>query len=185
MSRVGKQPIDIPQGVDIRIEEKTIYVKGPKGEISTPRHNEVTIRIDKDSNQLFCERSSDAKKERELHGLVRSLIANMVEGVTKQFQKKLEINGLGYTCQVTDNELTLQVGFSHPVNMKIPDGLDVTCPTNRNITIVGIDKQKVGQFAAEVRGVRPPEPYNTKGIKYDNEIVRRKAGKTFVSGGGG
>jgi large subunit ribosomal protein L6 len=108
----------------------------------------------------------------------------MVEGVTKQFEKKLQINGLGYTCQVTGNTLSLQVGFTNQVDLKIPEGLDVTCPTNRSISVVGVDKQKVGQFAAEIRRVRPPEPYNLKGIKYEDEVIKRKAGKTFVSGGG-
>jgi large subunit ribosomal protein L6 len=183
MSRIGKLPVEVPAGVDVKIERGGIHVKGPKGELGIPVRSEISVKFDGEKRQIVCERRSDAKIARALHGLTRALIANMVEGVTKQFEKKLQINGLGYTCQVVGNQLSMQLGFSRPVDMDIPEGLDVTCPTNQRITIKGVDKQKVGQFAAEVRSMRPPEPYNTKGIKYENEVIRRKAGKTFVSGG--
>ena len=184
MSRIGKLPIEVPGGVDVSIEKGSIRVKGPKGELSMPLHAEVSVSFDSEKRLILCERKTDEKTHRALHGLTRALVANMIEGVTKQFQKKLQINGLGYTCQVTGNTLSLQVGFAHQVDLTIPEGLEVTCPTNRSIAVTGIDKQKVGQFAAEIRRVRPPEPYNLKGIKYEDEVIKRKAGKTFVSGGG-
>jgi large subunit ribosomal protein L6 len=184
MSRIGKLPVEVPAGVDVKFAQGDILIKGPKGEISMPLRAEITVKFDTEKRHIICERSSDAKNDRALHGLTRAMISNMVEGVTKQFEKKLQINGVGYSCQVVGNELSLQVGFAHAVDMAIPEGLEVICPTNRNITVRGVDKQKVGQFAAEVRRVRPPEPYNAKGIKYEDEVVRRKAGKTFVSGGG-
>lgn len=184
MSRIGKLPVEVPAGVDVHVEEGRIHVKGPKGEISMPVRGEITVKFDPEERLIICERRSDEKSDRALHGLTRALVANMVEGVTKQFEKKLEIVGVGYTCQVIGDELSLQVGFCHPVDFVIPEGLEVKCPTNRIIEIRGVDKQKVGQFAAEVRRARPPEPYNAKGIKYAGEVVRRKAGKTFVSGGG-
>jgi large subunit ribosomal protein L6 len=177
-------PVEVPSGVDVKIKKSSIHVKGPKGELSMPVRREISVKFDEENRQITCERASDQKTDRAFHGLTRALIANMVEGVTKQFEKKLVINGLGYTCQIIENNLSLLVGFAHPVDLLIPEGLEVTCPTNHNITITGADKQKVGQFAAEVRKVRPPEPYNTKGIKYEDEVVKRKAGKTFVSGGG-
>lgn len=184
MSRIGKQPVEVPAGVDVTIEKGRIHLKGPKGEIGMPVRGEITVTFDPGERRIVCERRSDAKSVRALHGLTRALIANMVEGVTRQFAKKLEIVGMGYTCQVIGSELSMQLGFCHPVDFMIPEGLEVTCPTNRTIEIKGVDKQKVGQFAAEVRRARPPEPYNAKGIKYAGEVVRRKAGKTFVSGSG-
>jgi large subunit ribosomal protein L6 len=184
MSRIGKLPIEVPDGVDVSIEEKSVRVKGPKGELSMPLRAEISVNFDSEKRLVVCERKTDQKMDRALHGLTRALIANMIEGVTKQFQKKLQINGLGYTSQVTDNILSLQVGFANQVDLTIPEGLDVTCPTNRSITVTGIDKQKVGQFAAVIRRIRPPEPYSLKGIKYEDEVIKKKAGKTFVSGGG-
>ena len=184
MSRIGKLPVEVPVGVDVKINKNVIHIKGPKGEISMPFRQEITVTFDTEKRHVICERSTDNKNDRAFHGLTRALIANMVEGVTKQFEKKPVINGLGYTCQVIGSELSLQVGFAGPVDLLIPEGLDVTCPTNRNIVIKGVDKQKVGQFATEVRNVRPPEPYNAKGIKFEDEVIKRKAGKTFVSGGG-
>ena len=184
MSRIGKLPIEVPGGVDVIIEKGSIRIKGPKGELSIPLRAEISVKFDNETRLIVCERKTDQKTDRALHGLTRALIANMVEGVTKQFQKKLQINGLGYTCQVTGNTLSLQVGFTNQVDLTIPESLDVTCPTNRSITVAGVDKQKVGQFAAEIRRVRPPEPYNLKGIKYEDEVIKKKAGKTFVSGGG-
>lgn len=184
MSRIGKLPVEVPAGVEVKIARGAIHVKGPKGELDMPVRGEISVKFDAEKRELICERRSDQKLDRALHGLTRALIANMVKGVTELFEKKLQINGVGYSCQVVENELSLQVGFAHSVDLAIPEGLEIVCPTNRNITVRGMDKQKVGQFAAEVRRVRPPEPYNAKGIKYETEVVRRKAGKTFVSGGG-
>ncbi len=183
MSRIGNSPVVVPEGVDVKLKKGSISVKGPKGELSMPVRSEIKVKFDSGKRLITCARRTDQKTHRALHGLTRALIANMVEGVTKQFEKRLLINGLGYSCQVVGNELSMQMGFSGPVDMVIPEGLEVTCPTNRNIIVRGADKQKVGQFAAVVRKVRPPEPYNAKGIRYDDEVVRRKAGKTFVSGG--
>ncbi len=183
MSRIGKLPIAVPDGVEVNVKGGRVHLKGPKGETGMPVRSEITVRFDPEKREITCERKTDQKTARALHGLTRSLIANMVEGVTKQFEKKLVVVGVGYSCLLIEGTLTLQVGFCHPVDLEIPKELEVTCPTNRNISIRGVDKQKVGQFASEVRRVRPPEPYNAKGIKYENEVVRRKAGKTFVSGG--
>jgi large subunit ribosomal protein L6 len=183
MSRIGKSPVEVPAGVDVNIKKGRIHIKGPKGEIGMPVRSEISVKFDAEARRIICERRSEAKADRALHGLTRALIANMVRGVTEPFEKKLVINGVGYSGQVVENELSLQVGFPHSVDLVIPEGLEVTCPTNRNIVVRGVDKQRVGQFAAEVRAVRPPEPYNAKGIKYEDEVVRRKAGKTFVSGG--
>ena len=184
MSRIGKLPVEVPGGVVVSIEEGSIRVKGPKGELSMPLRAGISVTFDSEKRLVLCERETDQKTHRALHGLTRALIANMIEGVTRQFQKKLQINGLGYSCQVTGNILSLQVGFTNQVDLRIPEGLEVICPTNRSISVTGTDKQKVGQFAAEIRRVRPPEPYNLKGIKYEDEVIKRKAGKTFVSGGG-
>ncbi len=184
MSRIGKLPIEVPGGVEVSIEAGSIRVKGPKGELSMPLRAEVSVSFDGEKRLIMCERKTDQKTDRAMHGLTRALLANMVEGVTKQFQKKLQINGLGYTCQVTGNILSLQVGFTNQVDLTIPEGVEVTCPTNRSMVVTGMDKQKVGQFAAEIRRIRPPEPYNLKGIKFEDEVIKKKAGKTFVSGGG-
>ena len=184
MSRIGNLPIEVPAGVDVKIKKGSIHVKGPKGEIGMPVRSEITVKFDGQARRIACQRRSDTKADRALHGLTRALIANMVKGVTEQFEKKLVINGVGYSCMVVGSELSMQLGFAHPADMQIPEGLEVSCPTNRIIVIKGVDKQQVGQFAAEVRSVKPPEPYNAKGIKYENEVIRRKAGKTFVSGGG-
>jgi large subunit ribosomal protein L6 len=184
MSRIGKTPVEVPVGVDVSVDKENVRVKGPKGELSIPLSSQVSVKYDGDKRRIVCERKTDEKADRALHGLTRALIANMIEGVTKQFQKKLQINGLGYTCQVDGGVLSLQVGFTHPVDLRIPEGIEVACPTNRSMVVTGVDKQKVGQFAAEIRRIRPPEPYNLKGIKYEDEVIKKKAGKTFVSGGG-
>ena len=183
MSRIGKLPVAVPAGVDVKVAGGTVLVKGPKGELEMPVRDEVSVAFDAGKRAIVCTRRGDGKMQRALHGLTRALIANMVKGVVEQFEKRLQINGIGYSCQVAGKKLVLQVGFSLPVDVPVPEGLTVTCPTNRSIVIKGADRQKVGQFAAEVRAVRPPEPYNAKGIKYEDEVIRRKAGKTFVSGG--
>lgn len=177
MSRIGKLPIDIPKDVDVKLSsDNTITVKGPKATLSKKLHKDMKIEI-KDS-QIVVTRPSEIKRHKALHGLTRSLISNMVEGVTKGFEKSLEINGVGYRAQKQGNKLVLNVGYSHPVEMPEPDGITVEVPSNNKIIVKGADKQQVGEFAAKIRFKRLPEPYKGKGIKYENEIIRRKEGKT-------
>ena len=176
MSRIGKMPIDIPAGVDVTIDGSTVTVKGPKGELTRTVHKNITV--EKDGAVITVTRPNDENLNKSLHGLTRTLIANMVEGVSKGYTKELEVNGVGYRAAKNGNELVLTVGFSHPVTFKENDDIKIEVPGPNKIIISGSDKQKVGQFAAEVRGKRPPEPYKGKGIKYDYEVVRRKEGKT-------
>lgn len=177
MSRIGKLPITIPAGVTITVsDDNTVTVKGPKGQLSekiSPR-----IKVSMDAGILKVERPTDEKEDRSLHGLSRTLINNMVVGTTKGFEKKLEINGTGYRAQKNGNKLVLNVGYSHPVEFEEDDGITFDVPAPNRITVQGIDKQKVGQIAADVRAVREPEPYKGKGIKYDYEVIIRKEGKT-------
>lgn len=177
MSRIGKLPITIPAGVTITVsDDNTVTVKGPKGQLSekiSPR-----IKVSMDAGILKVERPTDEKEDRSLHGLSRTLINNMVVGTTKGFEKKLEINGTGYRAQKNGNKLVLNVGYSHPVKFEEGDGITFDVPAPNRITVQGIDKQKVGQIAADVRAVREPEPYKGKGIKYDYEVIIRKEGKT-------
>lgn len=180
MSRIGKMPIDIPAGVDVTIDGSTVTVKGPKGELTRTVHKNITVA--KDGNVLTVTRPNDENLNKSLHGLTRTLIANMVEGVSKGFSKELEVNGVGYRAQKQGKELVLTVGFSHPVTFQEIDGISIEVPGPNKIIISGSDKQKVGQFAAEVREVRPPEPYKGKGIKYVDEHIRRKEGKAAKGG---
>jgi large subunit ribosomal protein L6 len=176
MSRIGKQPIEIPSGVDVTIgEDALVTVKGPRGELRQRLHPEM--RIVRDEGVIRVERPSDEGFHRSLHGLTRSLIANMVEGVTKGFEKRLEIQGVGYRAALRGQALELSVGFSHPVVVEPRAGITFEVPTPTEVIVKGIDKQQVGQTAAEVRSVRPPEPYKGKGIRYQGEYVRRKVGK--------
>lgn len=175
MSRVGKKPITIPQGVEINNDKGNITVKGPKGELNIKIHHRVNVS--QNDNQLSVERRGDDKFSRSLHGLTRNLIANMIEGVTEGFTKQLELKGIGYRAQVEGNSLTLLVGFSHPVKIEAPQGIEFKVDKNTVVSVMGIDKQAVGQIAAQIRAVRPPEPYKGKGIRYAGELVRRKAGK--------
>ena len=180
MSRIGKQPIAIPAGVEVKLAEgNTLTVKGPNGEMTRSFH--PTMKITVDNGTITVERPSDDKYERSLHGLTRSLIHNMVDGVTKGFSKKLEINGVGYRAVSQNGNLVLYLGYSHNIEMVPPAGIKVEVPDQNHITISGCDKQVVGEFAAKVRGKRPPEPYKGKGIKYSDEHVRRKEGKTGAS----
>ncbi len=176
MSRIGRKPIPIPQNVKVAVEgANTVVVEGPKGRLSlqvSPRMNIVV-----EDSQVRVERPTDLKMDRALHGLYRSLINNMVIGVTNGYKKELELVGVGYKAQVKGNVLVLEVGFSHPVNYSIPEDVKISTPKPTQIVIEGIDKQKVGQVAAEIRKIRPPEPYKGKGIKYVGERIRRKAGK--------
>ena len=177
MSRIGRLPVEIPAGVEVNIAENNVVtVKGPKGTLSENLPSEMDIKIE--DNHVVVTRPNDLKKMKSLHGLTRTLIANMVTGVTKGYEKVLEINGVGYRAQKQGKKLILSLGYSHPVEMEDPEGLESVLDCQNNITIKGIDKQKVGQYAAEIRDKRRPEPYKGKGIKYADEVIRRKVGKT-------
>jgi len=176
MSRIGKKPIEIPAGVTVTINGSTVTVKGPKGELTRSFNPDMKIVVE--DNQLTVTRPSDSKEHRTLHGTTRALLANMVEGVSNGFQKSLELVGVGYRAQAQGNKLILSVGYSHPVEIVPEDGLTIEVPANTKIIVKGIDKEKVGALAANIRGVRPPEPYKGKGIRYEGEYVRRKEGKT-------
>ena len=175
MSRIGKKPITIPAGVDVKLNGSEVTVKGPKGELKNTFSAEMNIAIE--GNEIIVTRPSDVKEHRALHGLTRTLIANMVEGVTNGYTKQLEVNGVGYRVQKQGTNLVMNLGFSHQVIMPEIPGITVEVPGPNSIIISGPDKQKVGQFAAEVREKRPPEPYKGKGIKYIDEHIRRKEGK--------
>ena len=175
MSRIGKIQIEIPSGVEVQLEGNTIRVKGPKGTLERKLHPEMQVNIE--DGRVVVNRPSDEKKHRSLHGLTRTLIANMVQGVTQGFEKRLEIHGVGYRAAKQGNKLVLSMGFSHPVEFDTPPGMEIEVPAPTRITVRGIDKEKVGQLAAEIRAVRKPEPYLGKGIRYEGEYVRRKAGK--------
>lgn len=177
MSRIGLKPIVIPAGVEVSVNaENTVTVKGPNGTLTQDVNKDITVTIE--GSEITLQRPSDDKEHRALHGLYRALIANMVSGVTEGFKKNLEVNGVGYRVSASSNTLTMNLGFSHQVIMKAPEGVKVECPNANAIVISGADKQAVGQFAAQVREKRPPEPYKGKGIKYDDEHIRRKVGKT-------
>jgi large subunit ribosomal protein L6 len=181
MSRIGKQPVVIPTGVTVELSGRTVKVRGPKGEVSQLIHPAITAKLDKEKSRLLIERQGDDRTLRMLHGTMRALVNNMVVGVTKGFTKILEINGVGYQARMQGRDLALIVGFSHPVVMSPPASVTVQLPSPTQIVLTGPDKQAVGEFAAEVRRVRPPEPYKGKGIKYQQEVIRRKAGKAFVT----
>jgi large subunit ribosomal protein L6 len=175
MSRIGKQPIEIPDGVNVAVDPGRVTVNGPLGELT--QNLPARIKIEKQDGQLVVTRPTERGDDRALHGLTRSLVANMVEGVTSGFEKRLEIQGVGYRASLRGAALELNVGFSHPVVIDAPGGITFEVPTQNEIIIKGIDKQQVGEIAAEVRDVRPPEPYKGKGIRYQGEYVRRKVGK--------
>ncbi|MCL1936654.1 MAG: 50S ribosomal protein L6 [Defluviitaleaceae bacterium] len=177
MSRIGKQPVVIPGGVTVNLEENNLLsVKGPKGELVRRLVSEINISVEE--NQIVVSRPSDLKRFRALHGLTRTLIFNMVEGVTTGYSKTLEINGVGYRAAKAGNKLNLTLGYSHPIEMIDPEGILTTVEGTNKIIVSGIDKEKVGQYAATIRTKRPPEPYKGKGIKYSDEKIRRKAGKS-------
>jgi large subunit ribosomal protein L6 len=175
MSRIGKLPIPLPKGVTIAIDGNTVKVKGPKGELSRAFPQGITVG--QEGETLEVKRASDEVNHKALHGLSRTLLANMVEGVTKGYQKTLEISGVGYKAEVKPFGLQLALGFSHTIQYKAPAGVKLTAPQPTTVIIEGADKEKVGQVAAELRSLRPPEPYKGKGIKYQGEVIRRKAGK--------
>ena len=175
MSRIGKLPVAVPAGVTVTQNGNTITVKGPRGELS--RELPAAMQLAQENGEVTVTRPSDEQEHRALHGLTRTLVANMVDGVTKGFQKTLEIVGVGYKAEARPYGLQLALGFSHPVEYRAPAGIKLTAPTPTSIVIDGADKEKVGQVAAELRSLRPPEPYKGKGIKYQGEQIRRKAGK--------
>lgn len=175
MSRIGKQPIPLPDGVEVDIAPELVTVRGPKGELSERVNRDMSIALE--DGQVTVTRPSDRGEHRALHGLTRTLIANMVQGVTEGFEKKLEIQGVGYRAALKGKDLELAVGFSHPVAIDAPDGIEFEVPQPTNITVRGISKQQVGQVAAVIRKQRPPEPYKGKGIRYEGEYVVRKVGK--------
>ena len=175
MSRIGKLPVAIPNGVTVTVDASSVKVKGPKGELAHALPNGITA--EKSENVLTVKRASDETNHKSLHGLTRSLIANMMEGVTKGYQKQLEITGVGYKAEVRPYGLQLALGYSHAIQYKAPPGIKLSAPQPTQIVIDGADKAMVGQVAAELRGLRPPEPYKGKGIRYAGEVIRRKAGK--------
>ena len=175
MSRIGKMPVVIPAGVDVTVADGTVTVKGPKGTLTRTVHSNITV--EKKDNEIIVTRPDDSNFNHSLHGLTRTLIANMVEGVTNGYKKELEVNGVGYRAAKQGKDLVMNLGYSHQVVMSEVDGITIEVPSPNKIIISGPDKQKVGQFAAEVREKRPPEPYEGKGIKYADEVIRRKEGK--------
>lgn len=177
MSRIGRMPITLPAGVDVTIDAgNVVTVKGPKGTITQKLSNKMTLS--KEGNVISVTRPNDEKENRSLHGLTRTLLSNMVTGVTEGYKKELDVNGVGYKVAKEGKKLVMNIGFSHQVVVEEVDGITIDAPTPNKIVVSGIDKQKVGQFAAEVREKRPPEPYKGKGIKYADEVIRRKEGKT-------
>ena len=177
MSRIGNVPIEIPQGVDVKITpEMALTVKGPKGQLELDTKNQVAVKVE--DNAVHVARHSDGKNDRAYHGLYQRLITNMVIGVTQGFKKELEVQGVGYRVQKSGKGLELNLGYSHPIQFDAPDGITLDAPEQTQIVVEGVDKQQVGQVAAKIRGLRPPEPYKGKGVRYKDEYVRRKVGKT-------
>ena len=176
MSRIGKKELPLPKGVEVRQEGNSVFVKGPKGSLTTPIVTGISMKVE--NNVVKFERKDDEGKSRAFHGLMRALVANNVKGVSEGFKRELDIVGVGYRAEVKGKEVVFQLGYSHPVRFPVPEGIDITVDAKTgHITITGIDKQKVGQTAAEIRSLREPDPYKGKGIKYSDEIIRRKAGK--------
>lgn len=176
MSRIGKEPIAIPAGVEVKVDGNTVTIKGGKGTLTRTIHANMKVAVE--NNEIKVTRPDDTKQNKELHGLTRSLLNNMVKGVAEGFEKTLEINGVGYRAQKQGNKLVMNLGYSHTVEMEEPEGITVEVPNPNSIIVKGIDNEKVGAFAAEIRTKRLPEPYKGKGIKYSTETIRRKEGKT-------
>ena len=181
MSRIGKQPVAVPAGVKVSVANRLVKVEGPKGKLQFEHHPNMTVKLD--GNTLTVTRPDDDRQNRALHGLTRALVNNMVVGVTKGYEKRLKIEGVGYQAAMKGKAVELTVGFANRVVHEPPEGVTVAVPDPTTIVVTGADKQKVGQFAAEVRASKKPEPYKGKGIRYENEQVRRKEGKSFTSGG--
>lgn len=176
MSRIGLKVIEIPEGVEVKNDNNLVTVKGPKGELTRQLHEDMTVNIE--GNEIRVSRPTDAKKHRALHGTTRSLIANMIEGVHSGYEKALVIQGVGYRAQKQGNKLVVLAGYSHPVEIDTPAGIEIEVPANTKVIVKGIDKELVGAVAANIRAIRKPEPYKGKGIRYEGEYVRRKEGKT-------
>lgn len=183
MSRIGKKPIPVPANVKVGIKGQDISVEGPKGKMALKAHPLVQVEFDEQAKKIVINRKGDENFSRAVHGLMRSLVNNMIQGVAQGFEKKLKVEGVGYQAKMDKKAVSLSVGFSHPVVLPVPEGLTVEVPDPNTIVVKGVDKQKVGQFAAEIRASRKPEPYKGKGIRYDTEVIRRKEGKSFASGG--
>jgi large subunit ribosomal protein L6 len=181
MSRIGKKPVPIPEGVKVEQSDGTITVRGPKGELTVVVHPDVTVEIKEAELHVAA---SDDKEHKALHGLWRALLNNMIRGVAEGYQKRLEIVGVGYRAEMKGSKLQLQLGYSHPIVFAPPEGIKIETPAPTNITVGGIDRQLVGQVAAKIRSFRPPEPYKGKGIKYEGEYIRRKAGKAAAAAAG-
>ncbi len=181
MSRIGRKPVKILKGVNVEVKNGSVKVAGPKGELSVAIHPDVTVEVK--GEEVLVSRHSDLKEQRSLHGLFRALIANMVTGVTTGYTRKLELVGVGYRAELKGKVLQLALGYSHPIVFRSPDSIKIEAPTQTSIIISGIDKQLVGLVAAKIRSLRPPEPYKGKGIKYEGEYIRRKAGKTAATAG--
>lgn len=179
MSRIGNKPIEVPSGVKVIAAEGTVTVEGPKGKSSRTLPRRISVSVQ--DNRVTVSRQSDIATDRALHGLIRALIANMIKGVTEGYKKELEIVGVGFKAQVQGDKLTMQLGFSHPVVFQAPAGIRIEAPKATSLVITGIDKEKVGEIAAEIRAVCPPEPYKGKGIRYSGEAVRKKVGKAQAS----
>lgn len=180
MSRVGRLPVTIPAGVEVKLDNHLVEVTGPKGKLTKELHPDFRVTLE--DNQILVERPSDEKHYRALHGLTRALVQNMVDGVTKGFSKSLELVGVGYRAAKEGKKLVLTVGYSHPVEIVPEEGLEIDVPTPNKVIVKGVDKEMVGALAAQIRSVREPEPYKGKGIKYEDEIIRRKVGKAGVKG---
>ena len=183
MSRIGKQPVPVPDGVTVAVNGGAVSVKGPKGDLSFTPHPNMNVAVADDGKAVQVTRPNDQAQNRALHGLTRSLIDNMVVGVTQPFERRLEIRGVGYNARLNGNTLALQVGFANTIELAVPDGVECTLPDATHVVVRSPDKQKAGQFAANVRKVRPPEPYKGKGIRYEGEQIKQKAGKAFGAGG--
>ena len=182
MSRIGKQPVPVPDGVQAKIAKRLVTVSGAKGTLDFEHHPQVTVKFDQDTKALLVTRCDDSKFSRSLHGLTRALLANMVTGVTKGFERVVLIEGVGYNAAVKGQDLILSMGFAQPVTKQIPDGVQVTIASAQRVVFAGANKQVVNDFAAQVRLVRRADPYHQKGMRYEGEVVRRKVGKAFASG---
>ncbi len=182
MSRIGKQPVKFPKGVEIKVDAGKLSVKGPKGTLTQMVDPRIKVEIDAAGSAVNFSRSNDDRVDRSMHGLYRALCRNMVEGVTTGYAKRLEIHGVGYQAKVEKGSLSLSVGFSNPVVLPIPKGITIETPNPTTVDVKGIDRQQVGEFSARIRGTRPPEPYQGKGVRYAGEQIRRKAGKSMATG---
>jgi len=183
MSRLGKKPIEIPDAVKVSVSGPVVKIEGPKGNVAWTHRPEVSVHVDASAKKVIVERKAQTPLAFALHGTTRSLLAGMITGVSKGYEKSLDIVGVGYNAKVQGRDLILALGYSHLIRMEIPEGLTVTCPSVTKIVVSGPDKQKVGEFSARVRRTRPPSPYgDNKGVRFSDEVIRKKAGKTFVSG---